>query len=95
MLLSLPLLAFSLAARNQLQWGVAEGDHIRLFLIQEIDAEGIGVELARMASDNPACLETDVRYFMWSGAPENTRYCQCRNAASGELLSSTTGACGN
>jgi hypothetical protein len=91
--MSLPLLAFTLAARNQLQWGEPGRNHIRLFLIQESDAEGIGLELARMVSDSPACLETRVRYLMWSGAPDNVTFCQCMDEQSGAALSATPGAC--
>ena len=47
-LLSLPGLAFSLAARGQLQMGETEGNHLRIFLLQERDAEGIGLERAQI-----------------------------------------------
>ena len=91
--LTLPFAAFSLAARQQIQIGGSEGNHLRIFLIQEKMAEGIGVELARPFSGQPNCSETNVRYFMWVGEPENTIYCQCFNPDTGAAVSIFTGSC--
>jgi hypothetical protein len=93
LVLSIPFFMFALAARQQLQIGAAQENHIRLFLIQEKDAEGIGLEIARPEPDNPNCAQTSVRYFMWSGEPENVTFCHCFDPQTGHSLSATPGAC--
>ena len=92
-LMSLPVFAFALAARNQLQIGPTEGNHLRIFLVQELDAEGIGFERARSGSFDPGCAQTDVHYIMWKGDPENVTYCQCTDPETSELLSAVQGPC--
>ena len=93
LLLSIPFFSFALAARNQLQLGSPESNHIRIFLVQEKDAEGIGLETTRPNSSGPGCAETSVRYFMWNGDPENVTYCQCLDLETGHALSATQGPC--
>lgn len=93
MIMSIPLLSFTLAMRNQVQMGSSTGTHMRLFLIQERESEGIGLETARKVSQAPTCLETNVRYFMWLGTPENVQFCHCVDSTSGETLSRTQGTC--
>lgn len=84
--ISLPLFAFMLAARNQLQVGDDPRSHIRIFLVQEQNAEGIGVEWTRPYRPNPACSQTSVNYFMWSGEPEPVLFCQCYDPETGAPL---------
>ena len=91
--MSIPLFSFSLAARNQLQLGADEGSHVRIFLIQERNAEGIGVEITRPDRLSPGCVETSVRYFMWKGEPENVTFCHCIDLESGYALPASPGAC--
>lgn len=91
--MSIPFFLFSLAARNQLQVGSPESNHIRIFLVQEKEAEGIGLEVKRLDSANTGCAETSVRYLMWEGVPENVTFCQCVDLETGHALSTTQGAC--
>lgn len=91
--LSIPFLSFALAARNQLQLGTAEGNHIRIFLVQETSAEGIGVEITRLESSTPGCAQSSVRYFMWKGEPQNVTFCQCIDLETGHALSASQGVC--
>lgn len=93
LLISVPFFSVALATRTQLQLGTAQSDHIRLFLIQEKDVEGLGLEITRSVSSSPGCSQTGVRYFMWSGEGENVTYCQCIDAVTGDTLSATPGAC--
>ncbi len=91
-LISLPYFAFRLAARDQLEVGSPE-NHVRIFLLQDADAEGIGLERTRpQRVDSLQCSETSVRYFMWVGEPENVIYCQCQDAT-GAALTATNGRC--
>jgi hypothetical protein len=92
-IVSLPIFAFALAARSQLQIGSTEGNHLRIFLVQEKDAEGIGFELTRSDPIDYACAQTSVRYIMWEGNPEDVTYCQCRDPETGEALSAAQGKC--
>lgn len=92
-IMTIPIFTFSLAAQQQLQLGSAEDNHIRIFLIQEKSAEGIGLEIARPVSSTPGCTQTSVNYFMWSGEPQNVTYCQCTDLQSDHTLSATPGAC--
>ncbi|MFN2143167.1 MAG: hypothetical protein ACK2U5_21955 [Candidatus Promineifilaceae bacterium] len=93
LLMSIPFFMFSLAARQQLQVGPAEDNHIRVFLIQERDAEGIGLEIARAQANAPGCTQTSVRYFMWKGEPENVVFCSCVDMETGDTLPASPGAC--
>jgi len=93
LIISLPFFSFALAARSQIQVGSTEGDHVRIFLIQEKDAEGIGLEITRSTDYEPNCIQTSVRYFMWKGYPEDVTYCQCMDPDTGKALSATSGAC--
>ena len=91
--MSLPVFAFVLAARNQLQIGPTEGNHLRIFLVQEMDTEGIGIERTRSGSFDLGCAQTNVRYIMWKGRPENVTYCQCRDTETGDPLSAIQSPC--
>lgn len=93
LLMLLPLLAFRLAGRQQIQLGNSERDHLRIFLVQEKTAEGIGVEQIRPYQPLPNCFQTDVNYYMWKGEPENTTFCQCYHPDTEELISTTMTAC--
>lgn len=93
LLISIPFLSFSLAARTQLQLGAAEGSHIRLFLIQDTDSEGIGLEFVRPVSSNSGCTQSSVNYFMWKGDPENVAFCQCLDPDTGYALPAEQGTC--
>ena len=87
--MSLPVLAFSLAGQGEL-W---LGDQVRLFLVQEPTAEGVGVEWTRPLRAQPACARTTVTYIMWAGQSENTAYCRCLDENSGAALPATDQAC--
>lgn len=92
LVISLPFFAFSLAARKQFEFGDPAATYLRIFIIQERDAEGVGVELSRPFAPNSGCQQTDVRYFMWSGSGEDVTFCQCLDAQ-GRALSAIPGAC--
>ncbi len=91
--MTIPFFAFSLAARSQLQLGSAEGTHIRLFLIQEKDAEGVGVERVQPVSADSDCTQNSVTYLMWKGDAEDVAYCLCVDAETGRALPAKQGRC--
>lgn len=97
-LLLTPTLAFVLARNGQVQIGRAEGRHWRLFLVQEADSEGLGLERGRPvpapadAPDGVSCLMTSVSYWMWTGDGPAVSYCQCTDA-NGDVTDVVPPAC--
>jgi hypothetical protein len=91
--MSLPILAFLLATRGQIVAGDQSGSHLRLFLLQEPDEQGIGVEWVRPASAGTGCSRGTVRYFMWEGEGQDTAFCQCQDPATGEYRPPASDSC--
>lgn len=93
-----PTLAFVLARNGQVQIGESDGRHWRLFLIQEAEAEGIGLERGRVvpppleAPPGVDCLRTTVDYWMWTGEGAPVTYCQCADPT-GEIIDVVPPAC--
>jgi hypothetical protein len=75
--MSLPLLTVVVARQGQIQVGRPEGSRVRLFLLQERQVEGVGLELSLPVRQQPGCLRTMVVYFMWRGEGENVRFVTC------------------
>lgn len=97
-IMMLPMLAFVLARNGQVQLGDSDGRHWRLFLLQEAEAEGLGLERGRPVApplDAPgaSCLQTSVSYWMWTGEGQDVIYCQCADAATGNRLPQVPPAC--
>lgn len=91
-LIMLPSLAVILASREQIQIGVGETS-LRLFLLQEADVEGLGLEFMRPSSANPNCIQSTVNYFMWVGESQNIVYCLCQDPQTGNMLPAIGGSC--
>ncbi len=87
--MSLPILAFSLAGKGELQLG----EDARLFLIQEDEVEGIGLQWTRPFRQQPSCTRTTVTYLMWEGRSENTVYCQCYDKQTGAMRPPVAQSC--
>ena len=92
LLISIPTLTLVLAASKEIKIG-GEQTYLRIFLLQEKDAEGIGLEISQFFSKVPFCSQTDVRYFMWTGEPDNVKYCHCLEPQTGYSLQFIPGAC--
>jgi hypothetical protein len=93
-----PTLAVVLARNGQLQLGDSDGRHWRLFLLQEPDFEGLGLERARsvappLAAPSAVCLATSVAYWLWAGEGQGALYCQCTDPTTGEVVAETPPAC--
>jgi len=75
----LPMLAFVLAMRGEFNLGGQENRHVRVFLVQGDEEDGIGFEWTRSAAKDSKCLNSSVRYLLWEGDAEkvNADYCQC------------------
>jgi hypothetical protein len=77
MIMAFPIVAFRLATNGEIAWGQETGRQGRLFLLQDAEAEGVGLQSSRPQSGASACVITTVRYFMWAGEGQNTRSCYC------------------
>jgi hypothetical protein len=94
-----PTLAFVLARNGQVQLGPSNGRHWRLFLVQEAQLEGLGLERGRPvpppveAPPTATCLQTRINYWMWVGEGQPATYCQCQDSSTGEALAVTPPAC--
>ncbi|GAB4160329.1 MAG: hypothetical protein Fur0021_32170 [Candidatus Promineifilaceae bacterium] len=83
-IVSLPLLAVIVARSGQVRLGAQESAHVRLFLVQEEESNGLGIEwtrASRQAEGAGSCWRTSVSYWLWKGEGENVMYCQCVDAA--------------
>ncbi len=92
-----PTLAVVLARNGQIQLGDSDGRHWRLFLLQEADFEGLGLERARpvappLSAPGAACRQTTVSYWLWVGEGQGSQYCQCFDGG-GASLPDTPPAC--
>lgn len=93
-----PTLAFVLARNGQIQLGRAEGRHWRLFLLQDVDTEGLGLERGSpvappLEAPDARCLRTTVDYWLWTGESTPADYCQCVDAATGAATAAVPPAC--
>ncbi len=91
-LLMLPTIAVILASREQMQIGI-EDTSLRLFLLQQADTEGLGIEFTRPSRVNSNCQQASVSYFMWVGESENVDYCLCRDQQTNSSLPAISGTC--
>ena len=93
-----PTLAVVLARNGQIQLGDSDGRHWRLFLLQEPDFEGLGLERARstappLSAPAAVCLQTSVSYWLWAGEGQDALYCQCTDPTTGAAVPDTPPAC--
>jgi hypothetical protein len=90
-----PLTTVLLATQKQIELGSARGRQLRLFLLQEPDQEGVGLEwtrpVAASVQSGDRCRQTRVVYFMWAGEGDNVTYCRCFSG--GSLTVSHPGSC--
>jgi hypothetical protein len=86
--MTLPFAAAALAIQGEIEVGGSAGRHLRIFLIQEGSAEGVGVTWARPVPAGPNCRRTTVTYLLWRGRGENVSYCLCYDPAAAETISS-------
>jgi hypothetical protein len=83
--MSLPVLAFLIATRGEIQLGTDAKNSLRLFLVHEDDVQGLGLEWSKPHGRSGECTKTTVRYLLWEGSEpgQGVEYCRCFDAASG------------
>ena len=92
-LMALPILAFILAARGELMIGDDQSSNIRLFMVNEDEAKGIGFQRVKKAhSRSDGCYRTSVSYLLWEGQDSNLNisYCACLDPNTGYADASRT-----
>ncbi len=89
-LMTLPFVSIVLAARGELNVGDETGAGFRLFLLQESERQGLGIQWRRNSGTQEDCLKTSVYYALWEGTniDINTTFCQCFDPKTGFVLSS-------
>lgn len=88
-----PVVAFFLATSGQVMVGDNGRSHLRLFLVQEDDGSGVGIEWARRSRQDDACLKTSVNYVLWEGEGETAVYCQCQAENGSQLIPAQIDRC--
>ena len=73
----IPIFACRLITAGTLQFGSEDGNFLNLFMLQEPEQEGLGVQWTRSFDEEAVCTSTQVRYFMFTGTGENFDYCAC------------------
>lgn len=73
-----PFTAFVLATEGEMKIG--RDSYLRLFLVHEKEANGVGFEWQRELFQPDNCLRTSVGYLLWEGRGESSSYCQCFDA---------------
>ncbi|GIK56091.1 MAG: hypothetical protein HND44_01680 [Chloroflexi bacterium] len=88
MVMCFPTFAFTLARNGQIEVGSNPRNHLRFFMVQEKNADGIGVEWTRPLSGQSTCAKTSVTYLLWEsdGQNQNVTYCQCSDPVTGAAL---------
>ena len=89
--MAFPFVAFTLATNGELKIG--SESYLRLFLVQEVEASGVGFEWRRELFQPDNCLRTSVGFLMWEGQSEGVSFCQCFDPATNEVLSVVGDAC--
>ena len=86
LLMSLPVLAIVLAVRGEVKIGDDQESNIRLFMVTEDEAKGIGFQRVKKANaEREGCYQTSIRYLLWEGQDSglNVSYCTCRDPETG------------
>ena len=73
----IPLFACRLITQGVLQFGNEQERFLNIFMLQDPDQEGIGVQWTRAFDDEAQCTQTTVRYYMFVGEGENLDFCEC------------------
>lgn len=73
----IPFFGCRLVTQGVLQFGNEHGRFLNIFMLQEPDQEGIGMQWSRAFDEEAQCTRTKVRYYMFVGEGENSDFCEC------------------
>jgi hypothetical protein len=97
-----PCAVFLIATQGEIRLplGGAPNQELRLWLIMQPRERGFGLSLASVRDvpgEGIACVQTDVRYLLWTGSGENVVYCVCYARPDGDadwtFIESLEGQC--
>src|SRR5690606_35269280 len=87
-ILMLPCFLFVLATQGEIavSQGNVPGQQLRLWLISEPDQRGFAFSSAAVhaTDENAVCVETSVRFLLWTGRAEPVSYCECYDRTDAE-----------
>jgi hypothetical protein len=87
-----PTFAFVLGVRGEFRIGSQDRANLRLFLVQETEAKGLGLQWTRLYAAEQGCWLTTVNYLLWqdegSNVSQNSRFCNCFDPETGRQFSS-------
>lgn len=79
--ISMPCAVIALAVQREIivTWSDVPEDNLRLWLIQDRAARGVGLSTARRVEveSGALCVITDTRFFLWQGRADNAHQCSC------------------
>lgn len=81
-IMMLPTILFVGLSDGQMVWGDDPHNQIRVFLMQEVGQEGLGLQWTSPATADGACVDTSVRYLMFAGEADNNNLCTCMTTPS-------------
>ena len=99
--LLLPCFLIVLAVQQEIviTTGSAPGQQTRLWLISEADQRGLALSTASVHQSDPnaLCVQTNVRFLLWTGHSDPSVYCDCYQRAGENIpwssTKTTTGEC--
>lgn len=91
-LIMMPTFAIFLASRQQIDVDIGN-TKLRIFLLQQANAEGLGIESTHPSKVNANCQQTSVRYLMWVGESENVIFCHCQDPQTNSSIPAFNGSC--
>ncbi len=100
-ILLLPCFLLILATQGEItiSTGSARGQQTRLWLISEADERGLALSTTstRQDGENALCVQTDVRFLLWTGSSDPLSYCECYDRGNAEdswsFIESINGVC--
>ena len=73
------LIVLAVQQEISISTGSAPGQQTRLWLISEAEQRGLAISTAstHQATATGVCVETDVRFLLWTGQSDPLSYCDC------------------
>ena len=91
LLLQVPIILLVLASRQEITWQRSPFDSDRLWLIQSVEASGLGFSHTHLMDGAPdgRCARTDTTIWIYAGRPrergwQRTAYCECYQPVNGQ-----------
>ena len=73
----IPIFTCRLITLGTVQLGSEDGNFLNIYMLQDPEQEGVGVQWTRSFDEEAVCTRTKVRFFMFAGEGENLDYCSC------------------